>query len=79
MEVEILEQLQSALVIEANNYIHHNRLKNGIIDKLVFFWRFQGQEGVRCALCTNAPYATVMTVFLSIGHVHIHLYIYKMG
>jgi hypothetical protein len=38
---------------------------------LVFFWRFQGQEGVRCALCTNAPYATVMIVFLSIGHVHI--------
>ena len=29
--------------------------------------------------CTNAPYATVMTVFLSIGHVHIHLYIYKMS
>jgi glutamate mutase epsilon subunit len=47
-----------------------------LLTETSFFWRFQGQEGG--ALCTNVPYATVMTEFRSIGHVHIHLYIYKM-
>ena len=43
--------------------------------KLVYSGDFKTKRG--CALCTNVPYATVMIVFLSIDHVHIHLYIYN--